>query len=209
MTQLNWLNISHCVAGSGGLQWLKYFTRICLHTRTTCIQEAARIKPWKRERRKTSRYLWERSAASIAESTAVHPLVTRRREQWRRRKLIILQVPRLLDGAGAAGKEEARKRERKFLLWRNADERALGGVVGDVSENHAADDTGGLLLASWFCRAQFCSRTTAKTRRTVMLEIHFCRCSRYLNKINVHAKEFIFDGKRTRGYTLWIIIILY
>lgn len=30
---------------------------------------------------------------------------------------------------------------------------------------------GGLLLASWFCRAQFCSRTTAKTRRIVTLKM--------------------------------------
>jgi len=107
MTQLNWLNISHCVVGSGGLQWLKYFTRICLRSGGGTHQavETRSVEKPRGISGKGAR------PARPRESTAVHPLVTRRREQWRRRKLIILQVPRLLDAARA--RRERRKRERE------------------------------------------------------------------------------------------------
>lgn len=90
-------------------------------------------------------------------------------------------------------------KERSWTCW------WLVPVTSEKIMSSTRRDAGGLLLASWFCWAQFCSRTTAKTRRIVMLKMRFAisrfretsRGSRYLNKINVCAKEIIFNAGGT------------
>lgn len=99
MTQLNWTYCIEC-------RWFQYSRiHVCMWRRSA--HQAAET-----HNVKIPRCLWKEHS---------RPLVTRRREQWRQRKLIILQVPRPLDGGkGEKGKERMKVpsvQERGWAPW--------------------------------------------------------------------------------------------
>lgn len=106
---------------------------------------------------KTLRCLWKEQGR----------LLVTQRKQWRWRKLIIPRVHgvsrrkrKTRDGEGKRKGDECVMKERRWTYW----------CQWHLRKSCRLYD-GGLLLASWFCRAQFCSRTTAKTRRIVTLKM--------------------------------------
>lgn len=185
-------NVSHSIADA----WLQLFIYTCIYV---CVYECMRLQKIQASSRrdtyhectwKTLRCLWKEHGR----------LLVTQRKQWRWRKLIILRV----SWRVAAEKEKERRRGREketSALRRNVDERT---GASDIWENRVAYTTP--VGCCW--RHDFAGRNFAHVLLRKRDESWRWKCvsryhvfaflrSRYLNKINVRAKEIIFDAEGT------------